>query len=256
MSRMPARSSVEGPAGPSRACQTSHLAYSAPCYVSVVPERVWVSLTGRGLALVASAGSFCFPSRPGVATARLPFPDAVHARIFPVGTAQRVLSDWSHGGLDDGWMPVEHPRWDRRRGGAVVLSGGRTLLIRYPPSAGRRYFIPGGGVEAGETPAQAAVRELREETGLAGTVVRELATVYNRGREEHYYLLDAAGPARPRDLASGETLEWVDVPALPDTPVWPKRLAWRISWWSAHGWPDRPAVLADSSGDLDSPCDW
>jgi 8-oxo-dGTP pyrophosphatase MutT (NUDIX family) len=177
-------------------------------------------------------------------------------------TAERVLASWARGELrDDHWAPADDPTEpapQARRGAAVVLDRGRMLVIRYPPQTGRRYFIPGGGVELGETPEQAAVRELREETGLAGAAVRELATVYNRGREEHYFLVQADSPqrARPLDLADGETLEWIDVAALPDTPIWPKRLAWRITHWYAHAWPDPIAVLADSSGDLHTPCGW
>jgi 8-oxo-dGTP diphosphatase len=52
--------------------------------------------------------------------------------------------------------------------GAVVHDGaGRLLLIRrgHAPSAGL-WSVPGGRVEAGETEAEAVVREVAEETGL------------------------------------------------------------------------------------------
>jgi ADP-ribose pyrophosphatase YjhB (NUDIX family) len=56
--------------------------------------------------------------------------------------------------------------------GAVVRDGsGRFLLVRRarPPALGR-WSLPGGRIEPGETPAEAAVREVREETGLEVTV--------------------------------------------------------------------------------------
>jgi 8-oxo-dGTP diphosphatase len=59
--------------------------------------------------------------------------------------------------------------------GAVVHdAAGRLLLVRrgHAPQAGR-WTLPGGRVEAGESPAEAAAREVAEETGLVVTVGRE-----------------------------------------------------------------------------------
>jgi 8-oxo-dGTP diphosphatase len=53
--------------------------------------------------------------------------------------------------------------------GAVVHdAAGRLLVIRrgHAPDAGR-WSVPGGRVEPGETEAEAVVREVAEETGLA-----------------------------------------------------------------------------------------
>jgi 8-oxo-dGTP pyrophosphatase MutT (NUDIX family) len=88
--------------------------------------------------------------------------DAVRTPIFPAVLTERVLAAWSPGDALPEWASDVDPRPERRRGAAVVLSGDRMLLIRYPPAARDAYFIPGGSVEPGETPAAAAVRELKE----------------------------------------------------------------------------------------------
>ncbi|MCT9078805.1 NUDIX hydrolase [Streptomyces fulvoviolaceus] len=50
---------------------------------------------------------------------------------------------------------------------AVIVDGGRLLLIRRSASEGDLVWaMPGGKVEDGESPEQAAVRETLEETGL------------------------------------------------------------------------------------------
>lgn len=52
---------------------------------------------------------------------------------------------------------------------------GRVLLMNWadPVSGGRLWEPPGGGIDPGETPLQAARRELAEETGLDSAAIGE-----------------------------------------------------------------------------------
>lgn len=69
-------------------------------------------------------------------------------------------------------MP-DHEEVTRRSARVLLLDeSDRVLLLKFrvdpdDPRAGHGWATPGGGVEPGETLAQAAARELKEETGLA-----------------------------------------------------------------------------------------
>jgi 8-oxo-dGTP diphosphatase len=52
---------------------------------------------------------------------------------------------------------------------AVAFSDGRFLMVRHPRRGG--WEMPGGHVEDGETPEQAAVREFLEESGYSIRIV-------------------------------------------------------------------------------------
>lgn len=205
---------------------------------------------------------FAFPSRAGAGSARLTLDEALSARIRPTGTAEQVLRTWRGGTTANCVLPPDEPGdavTRGQRGAALVVRDQAVLAIQYPAHRGGGYYFPGGGVEPGETPEQAAVRELKEETGLAGHITRELATVYNRGREEHYFLVAAEGEPTTRqllDLHPGERLRWLPIDELPTVDIWPKRLAWRVASWAAEGWPRHPAVLSDSMAADSGLCDW
>ena len=78
----------------------------------------------------------------------------------------------------------------KNRSVVFVIRNKKILMekLNYP-SEGKDdfYSIPGGGIEDGETPEQAAIRELKEECGLDGTIVRKLSESYNHGRTEHSF---------------------------------------------------------------------
>jgi 8-oxo-dGTP pyrophosphatase MutT (NUDIX family) len=44
-------------------------------------------------------------------------------------------------------------------------------------AGGKRWQLPKGGIDPGETSEQAAVREVREETGLNGTLIEKIAAI-------------------------------------------------------------------------------
>jgi ADP-ribose pyrophosphatase YjhB (NUDIX family) len=65
---------------------------------------------------------------------------------------------------------------------AAVFDGGRILLVKEPDDGG--WSLPGGWADIGETPAEAAVREVREESGYRVRAVR-LLSAYDRDRQGH-----------------------------------------------------------------------
>jgi 8-oxo-dGTP diphosphatase len=66
-----------------------------------------------------------------------------------------------------------------RLAAAVVVDGDQVLIVRR--SKTERFLpcvwgVPCGKIDSGESPPEAALRELREETGLSGNVIRYLGT--------------------------------------------------------------------------------
>ena len=92
--------------------------------------------------------------------------------------------------------------------GVVCLRGDEVLLIRRgkPPLRGA-WSLPGGRIELGERAAHAALRELKEETGVQAELIGLIDVVDGLFDERHFVLVDYAarwvsGEPRPGDDAT------------------------------------------------------
>jgi 8-oxo-dGTP diphosphatase len=76
----------------------------------------------------------------------------------------------------------------RATGRILLLHQGRILLMERHRKGQHYFSVPGGGVELGETPAEAAEREITEETGVIAKVIREIYRIELPDTTHHMFL--------------------------------------------------------------------
>jgi 8-oxo-dGTP diphosphatase len=111
--------------------------------------------------------------------------------------------------------PVFTLAWVTRAGEKPTLigNGGRVLFVRHPE---RGWEIPGGHIIEGETPKQALLRELEEETGCIGTLVAWNKEYYPKGWVGHVIVEDndVITNWQVEDKNVSEVRWWSEVPPL------------------------------------------
>lgn len=78
----------------------------------------------------------------------------------------------------------------RPRASVLVINKEKFVLIFRHKNGQDYYAIPGGGIEAGETPEMAAIREIDEELGLRLKNPTIVSEVSNDNRHDYNFIAE------------------------------------------------------------------
>src|SRR5262245_3041430 len=145
----------------------------------------------------------------------------------------------------------------RIRAGVVLIEDGKVALIERH-RAGLDYFVfPGGGVDEGETPEQAAIRETLEELGVEVAIKQKVAEIYFPQSTQVYFLVERVSgefgtgvgeeftDSDPNDPTEGMYIPiWMPIDELSaHTKIFPSDLASLVVKSKTNGWSKEPVFI-------------
>ena len=149
----------------------------------------------------------------------------------------------------------------RTRAGIVLIEDNKVALIERH-RAGLDYFVfPGGGVDDGETPEEAAVREALEELGVEVVIMQKVAEIHLDQSEQVYFLTERVGgkygtgtgeeftDSDPNNSLGGVYIPiWMPIEELPGhEKVFPFEVANLVVKSKTDGWPKEPVFTDEKS---------
>lgn len=145
----------------------------------------------------------------------------------------------------------------RVRAGIVLIQGDKVALIERH-RAGLDYFVfPGGGVDDGESPEQAAIREAMEELGVEVAIKQKVAEIrLGHKSRQIYFLVELTGGefgtgigeeytnADPESPEEGIYIPiWMQIDQLPlHQNIYPADVAKLVVKSSKDGWLPNPIL--------------
>jgi 8-oxo-dGTP pyrophosphatase MutT (NUDIX family) len=145
----------------------------------------------------------------------------------------------------------------RTRAVALLIQND-TIAVMERHRNGRHYFtFPGGGMDEGETPQQAVIREVEEELGLQVRVTRFVAEVWFNGNRQVYFLVEQTGgtfgTGSGEEFSSGYDAThgtyhpmFMPIADLLSNPVVPVEVAELVTTFRADGWPQELITIHET----------
>lgn len=149
----------------------------------------------------------------------------------------------------------------RTRAGIILIENDKVALIERHRAGLDYYVFPGGGVDEGETPEQAAVREAREELGVEVAIKQKVAVIHFDLSTQVYFLVERLGgefgsgtgeeftDSDPADPEEGIYIPiWMPIGELPrHEKVFPESVAKLLLKAQTAGWSDEAVVIVERS---------
>jgi 8-oxo-dGTP diphosphatase len=146
----------------------------------------------------------------------------------------------------------------RRRAGIILIENDKVALIERHRAGLDYYVFPGGGVDEGETPEQAAIREAREELGVEVAIQQKVAVIHFDLSTQVYFLVERVGgefgsgtgeeytDSNPHDPEEGIYIPiWMSIEEMPGKKnVYPAELVEIVMKSTKNGWKDGAAVIS------------
>jgi len=109
------------------------------------------------------------------------------------------------------------------RAQCLVVKGCKILMVKHCEGNQEYWCLPGGSIENGELPSEAALRELQEECNVIGKIVRKTGAVNYSLSDRHYtFLIDidnqnpyiGCDPELQRDNQILQEVKWMSLNEL------------------------------------------
>lgn len=146
----------------------------------------------------------------------------------------------------------------RVRAGIVLMQDGKVALIERHRAGMDYYVFPGGGMDEGETPEQAAIREAMEELGIEVSIKLKISEIqFGQRSRQVYFLVDQVGgefgtgvgeeytDADPNNPEEGIYIPiWMPIEELPlHENIYPAKVSELVVRSLSAGWEESPQVI-------------